>query len=101
MSSSEHGRMARGDHELPKVSLELAMPYPSTPYGRATPETALRRFQGWQGGQLAAISYPFGHPTSYAYTSEIRRETDENLPGFSGGISGFNQKFKQTSDSGA
>jgi hypothetical protein len=34
--------MARGGHELPKVSLGLAMPEPSTRCRRATPETALR-----------------------------------------------------------
>jgi hypothetical protein len=42
-----HGRMARGSHGLPKVSLGPAMPYPSTPCGRTTPETALWPFQGW------------------------------------------------------
>jgi hypothetical protein len=39
--------MARGSHELPKVSLGPTMPNRSTTYGRATPETALRPFQGW------------------------------------------------------
>jgi hypothetical protein len=34
-----HGRMARGGHRLPKVSPGLAMPYPSMPCGRDTPET--------------------------------------------------------------
>jgi hypothetical protein len=29
--------MARGGHGLPKVSPKSAMPYPSTPCGRATP----------------------------------------------------------------
>jgi hypothetical protein len=48
------------------------MPYRSMPYRRATSEIAL-----WphspsgearlQGKQLAAILYPFGHPTPYAY----------------------------------
>ena len=38
--------MARGGHGLPKVSPGPAMPDPSTPCGRATPETALRPFQG-------------------------------------------------------
>jgi hypothetical protein len=32
-----HGRMARGGHGLPKVSLGRAMPYPSMPYEQATP----------------------------------------------------------------
>jgi hypothetical protein len=39
--------MAMGGHGLPKVSLGPPMPCPSTPCGRATPETALRPFQGW------------------------------------------------------
>jgi hypothetical protein len=39
--------VARGGNGLPKVSLGLAMPYPSMPYRWATPETALRPFQGW------------------------------------------------------
>jgi hypothetical protein len=33
------------------------MPNPSTPCGRATPETA--------------VFYPFGHPTPYAYTDKF------------------------------
>jgi hypothetical protein len=37
-----HGRMARGGHGLPKVSLGPAMPHPSTPCERATPETPRR-----------------------------------------------------------
>jgi hypothetical protein len=41
-----HGRMAWGGHELPKVSLGPAMPDPSTPCRRATPEAALWPFQG-------------------------------------------------------
>jgi hypothetical protein len=35
-----HGRIERGGLGLPKFSLGLAMPYPSTPCGRATPKTA-------------------------------------------------------------
>jgi hypothetical protein len=34
-------------HGLPKVSPGPAMPDPATPCKRATPETALRPFQGW------------------------------------------------------
>jgi hypothetical protein len=37
-----YGRMGRGGHGLPKVSLGLAMPYSSTSCGLATPKTALR-----------------------------------------------------------
>jgi hypothetical protein len=43
-----HGRVARDGHGLLKVSLGPAMPNPSTPCGRSTPETAV--FQ------------PLGHP---------------------------------------
>jgi hypothetical protein len=39
--------MAMGGHGLPKVSPGPAMPDPSTPCRRASPETALRSFQGW------------------------------------------------------
>jgi hypothetical protein len=42
-----HMHMARGGHGLPKVSPGPAMPYPSTPWGRATPEMNLRLFLGW------------------------------------------------------
>jgi hypothetical protein len=48
----KHGHMARVGHELPKVSLGLAMPYPSTPCG-------------------VAILHPFGHPMPYAYASDL------------------------------
>jgi hypothetical protein len=34
------GRIARGGHGFPKASLGPDMPDPSTPCGRATPETA-------------------------------------------------------------
>jgi hypothetical protein len=44
--SQKHSRMARGGHGLPKVSPGPAMPNPSTPCERETPETALRLFQG-------------------------------------------------------
>jgi hypothetical protein len=39
-------RTARDINGLPKVSLGPAMPDPSTPCGRATPEMALRSFLG-------------------------------------------------------
>jgi hypothetical protein len=49
-----HGRMARGGHGLPKVSVGPAMPYPSMPCGQATPEMSLRLFQGGPPIGLAA-----------------------------------------------
>jgi hypothetical protein len=42
-----HRRMAGGGHGVSKVLLGPAMPYPSMPSKRATPETNLRLFQGW------------------------------------------------------
>jgi hypothetical protein len=62
--------MEKGGHGLSKVSPGPAMPYPSTPCRLATPETALWPFQWWpapQGGRPAAVFYPFGYPTPYAY----------------------------------
>jgi hypothetical protein len=41
------------------------MPYPSTPCGRATPETAIRPFQGWparRAGGLQPSSTPLDTP---------------------------------------
>jgi hypothetical protein len=58
-----HGRMARGGHGLPKVSPGPAMPYPSTPCGRVTRETALWLFLGWRvnsAGGLRPSSTPWG-----------------------------------------
>jgi len=52
-------RMARDVHGLPKVSPGPTMPNPFTPYGRATPKTALRPFQG----RPVSIFYPFEHYT--------------------------------------
>jgi hypothetical protein len=57
----QYGRMARGGHGLPKVLPGPAMPHPFTPCGRATPETALRLFQGWlahRAGRLRLSSTP-------------------------------------------
>jgi len=53
--------MARGGQGLPKVSHGLTMPNLSTPCGRATPEIALRLFQGWparKAGGLRPSSTP-------------------------------------------
>jgi hypothetical protein len=58
-----HGRMARGDHGLPKVSLGLAMPYPTTHCGRATVSGLAHS----QGVQPAAVFYPLEHPALYAF----------------------------------
>jgi hypothetical protein len=48
----DHGRMARGNHGLPKVSLGLAIPDPYMLCGQATPETALRPFLGRPIGRV-------------------------------------------------
>jgi hypothetical protein len=70
---SSHGRMARGGHRLPKKSLGPAMPDPSMPRGQATPETALQPYTRFRGAPPAAVFYPFGHPTPYAYESSRNR----------------------------
>jgi hypothetical protein len=53
-----HGCMARGGHGLPKVSLGPAIPYASTPFGRATPETTLQLFQGWPACRAGGLTPP-------------------------------------------
>jgi hypothetical protein len=50
-----HGRMVRGGHGLPKVSVRPAMPGPSTFCGRTTPETALCPFQGWPTRKMGGL----------------------------------------------
>jgi hypothetical protein len=62
----QHGRTARSGHGLPKFA--PAMLYSSTPCRRATPETALWPFQGWQP---AAVFYSFGHPTPFAFAVQV------------------------------
>jgi hypothetical protein len=48
-------RMASSGHGLPKVSFGPAMPDPSTPCGRATPETTFRPFQGWPSHRAGSL----------------------------------------------
>jgi hypothetical protein len=60
-----HGRMEMDGHGLPKVSPGLALPYPSMPCGRTTPEVALRLFQGWpthRASGLQPSSIPLNTP---------------------------------------
>jgi hypothetical protein len=66
----EHGRMAWGDHGLPKVSFGPTMPYSSTPCGQATPDTAVSCVACLQGGRPAAVFFPFGHPPPCLYVRE-------------------------------
>jgi hypothetical protein len=68
--SSVHGHKARSIHGLPKVLLGPAMPYPSTPSGKANSKTALQPFQEWsalKAGSLQSLFNPIGHPTPYAF----------------------------------
>jgi hypothetical protein len=76
--------MARGGHALPKVLPMSAMPYPFTPCWADHPRNGLTAVSGVahpQGRRPAAIFYPFGHPTPYAYvwfplpSSQIRYKT--------------------------
>jgi hypothetical protein len=63
-------RMAGGSHGLCKVSPGPVMPDPFTLCGRANrPPLPYGRFRGGPpaGGRSAAILYPFGRPTPYAY----------------------------------
>jgi hypothetical protein len=59
------GRLARGGHELSKVSPGPAMPDPSMPYEQATPETALWPFQGWPARRAGGL-----RPSSRALEQE-------------------------------
>jgi hypothetical protein len=57
--------MAKGIHGLPKVSPGPALPYPSMPCGRATPETAFQPFRRWpahRAGGLQSSSTPLDTP---------------------------------------
>jgi hypothetical protein len=70
LRDSDHGRIARGGHGLPKVSPGPAMAYPSTPCGRATSETGLQPFQGWPSRRVAGLqpsSSLLDPPTPCAY----------------------------------
>jgi hypothetical protein len=72
-----HGRMASatGSHGLPKFSPGPAMPYLSTPCGRATSETASLPFQEWpacKAGGLRLSSTPLDAPLmgTYVYSRQ-------------------------------
>jgi hypothetical protein len=74
-----HGRMARGGHELPKVSLGPTMPDPSTPCGQAICFTSFPRpFQGWptcRTGGLRLSSTLLGTPRRtpmHKFTSKFK-----------------------------
>jgi hypothetical protein len=70
----DHWRTARGGHGLPIVSPGPAMPYPSLSCRQVTTETAFPGVacpQWGAGGLPAAIFYPFGSPTPYAYDLDV------------------------------
>jgi hypothetical protein len=69
--------MARGIHGHPKVTAGPAMPDPSTPCGRATPETALQAFRGCPArrvGGLRPSSTPLDTPCRTCLLCGTRRE---------------------------
>jgi hypothetical protein len=69
--------MARGAHELAKVSVEPAMPDPSTPCGCTTSETALRPFQGWpahRASGLRSTSTPLDTPSRAPMWKRVVRQ---------------------------
>jgi hypothetical protein len=57
-------------HGLSKVSPRPAMTYPSTSCGPGVAHL--------QGGQPAAVLYPFGHPMPYAYVNMTKMDEDED-----------------------
>jgi hypothetical protein len=76
--TSLHKRMARGGHELPKVSPGLAMPNPSMPYGWATPKTVLQLFQDWptyRAGGLRPSTTPLDSARrTYMHLSDLSQK---------------------------
>jgi len=89
-----HGRTARGGHGLPKVSPGPAMPDPSMPCGRATPETALQQFRGRPAHRVGSLRrlLPFWTPHAVRLWEEEvsgdqkikRKQTPANRKGFIG-----------------
>jgi hypothetical protein len=73
ISGSQHERMARGGHGLPKVSVRHVLPNPSTPCGWPPLK---RPFQRWPPtGQVACgCLLPLGHPTPYASRSQSHQK---------------------------
>ena len=55
----DQAHIARGIHGLPKVSPRPTMADPSTPYGQATPETALWLFWGWPTRRTVSLQQSF------------------------------------------
>jgi hypothetical protein len=72
-------RIARGGHGIPKVLLGPTMPYPSTLFGWATPETAFWAFQGWPA--LTAVFHPLGHHILSAYVGPPKKVEPRGLWG--------------------
>jgi hypothetical protein len=63
---------------LPKVSAGPAMPVPSTPRGRTTPEMALQPFRGWpshRAGGLRPSSTPLAMEYAYVLLRIVRRDS--------------------------
>jgi hypothetical protein len=68
-----------GGQGLPKVSIGCVMPNPFTPCGRATPINAVSGVVCLQSEQPAAVFYPLGHPTPYAYEADLSEKSRLNL----------------------
>jgi hypothetical protein len=69
-------------HDLSKVSLGPAMPYPSTPCGRAAQEIALRPFQGWPTHSAGVLRLYY---TPLDTRRRMPVQTDDMLPRNVGG----------------
>jgi hypothetical protein len=75
-NGKSHRRMARGGHGLPKVSPCPDMPYPSMPFRRDAPETALHPFQVWaphRVGSLRLSSTPLDTPY-HTHMERVKRQ---------------------------
>jgi hypothetical protein len=68
-SSVKHGRISRGIHRLPKVSLKQAIPYHSMPYMCPLLKRPSGHFRvaTHKVGSLRPSYNPFGYPMPYAF----------------------------------
>jgi hypothetical protein len=71
--ADENRGVWQGGHGLPKVSLGLAKPGPSTPCGQAIPETALWPFEGWTAHSVGGLQ-----PSFTTLDTPCRTPMDEN-----------------------
>jgi hypothetical protein len=88
IEDGRHGRLARGGHERPEVSIGFAMLDPSLPCRRPPLKWLYGGFRGGhlQGGQPAAVFYPLGQPMPYASERRRRENESEEATGVATGV---------------